>query len=180
MLEAIFLDSRLRKILQNPYKPLLNDLKLDKGDNLLDIGCGTGFLTIPASKIVGEEGIVYAVDNNSKYLAKLSRKLEKLGIRNVRLIETDAASLNNIPNDSVSKAVMMFSLHHFNNKEKALHEVYSKLSENGILLIAEPIKQRTLGHGTDYREMLNLARAVGFNSEKIVIRKFTWKVLLRK
>ncbi|HIQ29937.1 MAG TPA: hypothetical protein EYH45_05170, partial [Candidatus Caldiarchaeum subterraneum] len=61
MLEEIFLDSRIRKMLQNPHKILLEDLKLSKGDSLLDLGCGTGFLTIPASKIVDRKGVVYSV-----------------------------------------------------------------------------------------------------------------------
>ncbi|HIQ30389.1 MAG TPA: class I SAM-dependent methyltransferase, partial [Candidatus Caldiarchaeum subterraneum] len=165
---------------QNPHKILLEDLKLSKGDSLLDLGCGTGFLTIPASKIVDRKGVVYAVDNNSKYLDKLRRRVTELGLENVRIINSDAASLNGIKDCSVSKAVMMLSLHHFSYRERALQEAYSKIAENGVLLINEPIKQRTLGHGTDYREMLSIAESIGFKLETLVVKSFTWKALLRK
>lgn len=42
---------------QNPEKTL-KDIGLKEGKNFADIGCGYGFFTISAAKIVGESGNV--------------------------------------------------------------------------------------------------------------------------
>ena len=35
---------------------------IKKGSHVLDYGCGPGFCTIPAAKIVGPQGVIYALD----------------------------------------------------------------------------------------------------------------------
>jgi len=50
-------------IIRNPYK-ILERAGLKPGQNVLEVGCGPGFFTIPAAHIVGEEGKVYAVDTH--------------------------------------------------------------------------------------------------------------------
>ncbi len=45
-----------------------------KGLVILDFGCGSGTYTIPAAKLVGATGRVYAVDINSTALDRLERK----------------------------------------------------------------------------------------------------------
>jgi len=54
-------DNRLRQFLIDPYK-VLRAIGVKPGQVVLELGCGPGFFTIPAGKIVGEEGLVYALD----------------------------------------------------------------------------------------------------------------------
>lgn len=35
---------------------------IKEGSHVLDYGCGPGFCTIPAAKIVGSQGMIYALD----------------------------------------------------------------------------------------------------------------------
>ena len=58
-----FVHDALYEIFVNPYK-LLNAAGLKPGQKVLEVGCGPGFFTIPAAKIVGAEGVVYALDVN--------------------------------------------------------------------------------------------------------------------
>ena len=41
---------------------VLNSIGLKKGDIFLDAGSGDGYMSLAASKIVGEKGKVYAVE----------------------------------------------------------------------------------------------------------------------
>ena len=47
----------------------------------MDVGCGDGFFAIPAARIVGDEGRVYALDSDQEAIVLLRKKAlnEKLG-----------------------------------------------------------------------------------------------------
>ena len=51
----------------------LEDIDIKKGDVVLDFGCGTGYYTIPAVKMVKKEGKVYAMDKNIESMHKLMK-----------------------------------------------------------------------------------------------------------
>ena len=57
-------DLLLSEARQETLKPeeLLRSLGLRAGQTIADIGCGPGFFTVPAARIVGEDGHVYAAD----------------------------------------------------------------------------------------------------------------------
>ncbi len=177
--ESLFLDSRLRHRLQSPFEPL-RALGLAEGHTLLDVGCGTGFLTIPAAEIVGAAGRVYAVDVNKGYLEKLVKRIQEKNLYNVVVVESDAADMSQVPDESADRAIMLLSLHHINNWRGALEQVYRKLKEGGLFLIADPIKTRLLGHGTMPNKVLEALDEVGFERLSYTKRFFTWRAVLRK
>ena len=49
----------LRSIFKKPERALC-EMGLQKGQTVLDYGCGIGSFSIPAAKMVGDEGVVYA------------------------------------------------------------------------------------------------------------------------
>lgn len=53
------------------------------GDAVLDFGCGRGCYTIPAAKVVGNRGVVYALDKNKYILAELIRKASSRDLTNI-------------------------------------------------------------------------------------------------
>ena len=55
-----FVHDNLYGLFVNPYK-LLNVAGLKPGQKVLEVGCGLGFFTILATKIVGEKGRVYVI-----------------------------------------------------------------------------------------------------------------------
>ncbi len=42
----------------------LAEIGMQKGQMVLDFGCGSGDYTIPAAKVVGKSGTIYAVDKS--------------------------------------------------------------------------------------------------------------------
>jgi len=45
-----------------PRKKILGEVAIERGLQVLDYGCGPGGYSIAAAKIVGETGMVYALD----------------------------------------------------------------------------------------------------------------------
>ena len=86
---GVLMGSRLRKWLMNP----VNTLKIadiQPGQTILEVGCGTGFFTIPAAVMVGDQGCIVAMDASSGFLKEATRKVKKANIKNVRIMQKDA------------------------------------------------------------------------------------------
>jgi len=81
--------SRLRQWLMNPVKTL-RGADIQPGQTVLEVGCGTGFFTIPAAKLIGEEGCLVAMDALSDYVKLVSKKVQSADLKNVRVVKRDA------------------------------------------------------------------------------------------
>src|ERR1700749_243736 len=69
---------------------LLARLNLTGGESVLEIGPGTGALTVPLAEGVGEHGRVVAVDISEPMLSAARQKIAERGLRNVTLHSGDA------------------------------------------------------------------------------------------
>ncbi len=119
----------IKKIEQKIF-PLLKQF-FKKGDNILDLGCGTGILLPYLEKLVGKKGKVYALDFSQKMLNKAK---EKFADRFVYV----KANAHNMPfeNEKFDGVVCFNTFPHFVNKLKALKEVYRVLKKDGYFIIA--------------------------------------------
>jgi SAM-dependent methyltransferase len=89
-LMARVMESPLRYRFSDPVT-ILEGAGIRSGQGVLEIGCGTGFFTISAAELVGDEGRVYAVDPHPLAIEQVTRKIQDAGLANVRLIRADAA-----------------------------------------------------------------------------------------
>lgn len=65
---------------ERAFRARLIDLaKLQPGQSVLDVGCGTGTLAIAASRRVGPTGAVHAIDASPQMVARATRKAAKAG-----------------------------------------------------------------------------------------------------
>src|SRR5262245_28848293 len=69
---------------------LLAHLGLSGGESVLEIGPGTGALTLPLAEAVGEHGRVVAVDISEPMLGAARQKVAERGLHNVTLHSGDA------------------------------------------------------------------------------------------
>ena len=124
-------DNPILPLVRNPYK-LLNAAGLEKGQKVVEVGCGPGFFTIPAAKIVGEKGHVYAVDIHPRAVARVKEKVEKEALRNVTAICGNASNTG-LTGASVDLA-FLFGLHYITGGlEKVISELYRVLRPGRIL-----------------------------------------------
>ena len=86
-----FLDGVQRKELLSPEE-ILSRLSIDKSDNILDVGAGSGFLTIPVATMVNET--VFALDIDQRMLNVIQAKAKDRNIENIQLLQGDIDNIS--------------------------------------------------------------------------------------
>jgi len=86
---GMMMESRLRQWLMNPAKTL-RGAGIEPGQTVLEVGCGTGFFTISAAELIGDQGCLVAMDALSDYTNRVSIKVQSAGLKNVRVVKCDA------------------------------------------------------------------------------------------
>jgi len=86
---GMLMGSRVRRWLMNPMKTL-QGAGILPGQTVLEVGCGTGFFTIPAAKLIGDEGCLVAMDALSDFTKQVSKKVKSADLKNVRVVKCDA------------------------------------------------------------------------------------------
>ena len=64
------------------------------GERVLDIATGTGFVSIPAARLVGERGAVVGVDISAGMLKQAAEAVIAAGLSNIDLVQIDAEALD--------------------------------------------------------------------------------------
>lgn len=128
----IFLDDESdRKSWQNPEE-ILRAAGLRQGQTFMDIGCGTGFFTIPAARIVGSEGKAYGLDINDEAIRMLGRRAEREGLNIVlRVGWAEEVVFCEACADVVFFGIV---LHDFVDVGRVLVNAYSMLKPGGALV----------------------------------------------
>lgn len=106
------------------------EARVQKGDRVLDVACGTGALTLAAAEIAGPSGAVVGLDPNPEMLAVARRKPVQ-----IEWLEGTAETLP-LPDNSFDAVVSQFGFMFFENKPKALAEMMRVLKLNGRLAVA--------------------------------------------
>jgi demethylmenaquinone methyltransferase/2-methoxy-6-polyprenyl-1,4-benzoquinol methylase len=86
---GILMGSRVRKWLMDPVK-ILQIADVQPSETVLEVGCGTGFFTIPAAKMIGDQGSLVAMDASSGFLKVVAKKVKKANLNNVSIVQRDA------------------------------------------------------------------------------------------
>ncbi len=86
---GMLMGSRVRQWLMDPVKTL-QIANIQPAQSVLEVGCGTGFFTIPAAHMIGDEGCLVAMDASSGFLEQVTIKVQKAHLNNVRIMQRDA------------------------------------------------------------------------------------------
>lgn len=133
---------------------ILNNLKLQGNEKVLDVGCGSGLMLIGAAKRL-TKGKAIGIDiwqtdeqtGNSAEKTRQNVKIEKVE-KKIEIKTADAKSLP-FPNESFEIVVSSWALHNLDEpeeREKALLEIIRVLKKGGKIAIAD------IRHGQEYAE----------------------------
>jgi len=153
---------------------------LKPGEKVLDVGCGTGGVTIPAKLRVGKTGEVAGIDPAPEMIAVARRKANHQGLEiDFRVGVIESLPFPNGTFDAVTSSLMM---HHLPEhvQVKGLAEIRRVLKPGGRILIADMMRPSnstikrffTLliqhGHGMKFgiEDLLRHIREAGFDDVK--------------
>jgi ubiquinone/menaquinone biosynthesis C-methylase UbiE len=129
------LDNPIRRVFQPPEK-MLDRIDIREGMQVLEVGPGPGTFTIEASRRVGSQGKVFAIDIQPRVISRLDRRLLGEGISNAT---TKVASASILPfaDKTFDRVFMVAVLGEIPDKHEALLEAHRVLKDGGLVAIGE-------------------------------------------
>lgn len=169
LLAVLFLRQRRRPIMHPPTLAFLFEnplagafvgtdllvrrLDLAPGMRVLDAGCGPGRLSLPLADAVGTDGEVVALDGQPAMLAKLTDRLEKHGVANVRPLRATLGG-GELAEGDFDRIVLPMVLGEVRDRRAAVRELYAALRPGGVLSVTEVFGD------PDYRRPATVRREV--------------------
>jgi ubiquinone/menaquinone biosynthesis C-methylase UbiE len=144
------------------FKPAgryLDKFGISPGDIVVDYGCGPGAFIKPASNLVGENGIVYAVDIHELAISSVKKLIQRYNLKNVSPVLIGATVRIEDNTADLIFAIDMF--HMVKDTDSFLRELNRIIKPDGILILEDGHQPRSLA------------------KEKI-IRSGCWKITLEE
>jgi ubiquinone/menaquinone biosynthesis C-methylase UbiE len=126
---------------------MLDRIPMQRGLNIVDVGSGTGFLSIEIAQRCADSTI-YAVDPWKGAVEQLRAKIDYLKLDNVRVLEQDAASLE-LPDESIDIVVSNLGINNFENADAVLQTCQRILKRDGRLFLTSNL----VGHMREFYEV---------------------------
>ena len=147
----------------DPYT-LLTKGGVGEGMHIADFGCGrTGHVVFPASKVVGDRGVVYAVDILKDVLETVRKRALTEAIHNVETIWADLEHPQGlaIPEKTLDLGFFINVLYHFDSYETPLAEAARVLKEKGRIIIADWRRKLSV-LGPSEKSMVNFEKIISW------------------
>jgi precorrin-6B methylase 2 len=149
---------------------LVKLLDLKPGEQVADIGAGTGYVSWRIANLVQPDGRVYAVDIQQEMLDLLGAKMKAHGITNV-LPVLGTISDPKLPPNSIDLVVMVDVYHEFSHPYEMMQNIVTALKSGGRVAFVEyraedpnvPIKRL---HKMSVDQVKKEAAAAGLTWEK--------------
>jgi ubiquinone/menaquinone biosynthesis C-methylase UbiE len=149
------IDNYFRRRIQNPEKIL--EGHVDKGQTVIDIGCGAGLFSIAMAKLVGEEGRVISVDLQKRMLDRLRRRARRAGlISRIHLHQCEKDGIGVA--EHVDFALAAYMVHEVPDQDALLKEIAGILKPEAHFLLIEP---KVHVSSASFRRTVEAARAAG-------------------
>lgn len=143
---------------ENDYSAgFLKQVGIKNGDIVFDCCCGEGNYTIPAARIVGKDGLIYAMERNKDKIKILKEKLYLKNLKNIKLIEKEFDEVLPLENKSVDILLLYDIFWYFPIENRKLpvllSETYRVLKDYGLVSIypehidREILKQLIINNG---------------------------------
>ncbi len=148
---------------------IMREIPLDRRMDCLDLGCGTGLLTLLlASKV----GTLTAADGSRGMLDVLKGKIERMGWTGVKTLQVDLEA-GPLPGGPYHLVASSMTLHHIRDIPKLLQRIFAVLHPGGRIALADLDGEEGRFHhdnrgvfhfGFDRSSLAGDAAAAGFES----------------
>ncbi len=147
--KAEILDSIDRRKFLNPDS-IMKKAGLDSDTMFADLGCGSGYFTLPASLIVKK---VYAIDVQQEMLDIVREKIRKEKLVNIETLLSKESSIP-LPDNSIDVLFIANVFHELDDRGAILNEAKRILSGPGRIIIID-WKKMEMGFGPPVGERLS-------------------------
>lgn len=122
--------SDVKMWLKKDGEEFLKAIGVEEGQIVLDFGCGEGNYSIPAAKVVGEKGRIYALDKDKQALDQLIKLIKNLNLKNIDVMKKE--SKTSLEDNFVDFILCYDVIHYVKNRKIVYHEFYRVLRPKGI------------------------------------------------
>jgi ubiquinone/menaquinone biosynthesis C-methylase UbiE len=128
--------NRLERGIEAKIPLVIERLRLKPGDIVADIGSGSGTFSIPMAKAIAPNGILYAVDIDSKMLDYVAERAKKEGITNLRTVLGEADDPK-LPVKDVDVAFFHRVLHMIEHRQIYVNDAAKYMKPDGRIVIID-------------------------------------------
>lgn len=114
---------------------LLENMNIQLGDTIADIGAGSGYHVFKMAHMASE-GHIYAVDIQDEMLRAIEQKQKKLGTSNISTIKGSPKSVH-LMEESIDKILMVDVYHEFDFPIEMMASMKKALRPNGLIYLIE-------------------------------------------
>ncbi len=132
---ATWLERKSRETEEQPAK-LIKSLRLKPGDNVADIGCGSGYFTRRLAKEIGPDGVVYAVDIQPEMLTILKAKMAEAGVKNYQPV-LGTIEDPKLPAETIDLVLFVDVYHEFSHPYEMIQNICKSLRKGGRIVWVE-------------------------------------------
>jgi len=167
---------------------VIKNLPLQDKMVVLDLGCGSGYFSLPLARMVRPSGKVIAIDIWKPALDVLTLKAKLAGLFNI--IETKQLDIENpagfgLGAESVDVVLISNVLFQIENKAQVFKEVFRVLKNNGYLVVIEwypeKLPQNQFLYAINKEDLVKLLIELGFKPDREVLSTAThYGLLFRK
>lgn len=119
---------------------ILSKAQVQEKMKVADLGCGSsGHFVFPAAKIVGNKGVVYAVDILRTVLESINKRARAENLSNVKTIwsNLEIFGATKIESGSLDVVLLINTLYQSHKRAEILREAIRLMKKNGRLIIVE-------------------------------------------
>ena len=138
---------------------ILHKIAVKEGDHIAELGCGHfGYFVFPVAKLLGKNGILYAVDILPGVLDEIKKRAHTENLPQIRTIWSNLEIFKGtkIESSSLDTALLINTLNQSEKKTEIIREAVRLMKQGGKILIVD-WKKDALLFGPKLENRLNIS-----------------------